>query len=110
MPQQRWIAAIPAIADQQHNRSATKGTASPAKVKFLDRVADACSASPIPNMLAYQVDRFVDVFVFQQPGDAREPRAKDKCFDAVQAGADGMDELDQNAAVAVHRAADVAQH
>src|SRR5262245_63091356 len=45
--QQRRVAAIPAVADQQHHRAAPEHSPAPEEVELLERCADARAAGPI---------------------------------------------------------------
>ena len=47
--QQGRIAPIPAVADEQDDRAAGQHAAAPAKVEFLERLADARPAGPVGN-------------------------------------------------------------
>ena len=61
-------------------------------------------------MLADQGDRIVDIARAEQTGHSCQSRAKNKRFDVVHPVVERVDKLQQHATIAVHRAADVAQH
>ncbi len=68
-------------------------------------------ARPVVDRLDDLLDGIVDVLLAQLAGDAGEPRAEDEDFHIVEALLHRMNELEQEAGIAIHRTADVAdQH
>src|SRR5688572_21928497 len=76
--QQFYVATVPAIADDQHDRAATEHAASPFEVEIFKRLANARAAGPIIDELAYVFESQVQVTDLQRARDARQARAADK--------------------------------
>ncbi len=80
MGQQLRIAAIPAIADQQHHSASTQYTPGPIVIKILQRGANARAAGPILDCQRNFFHGFVYVTVPQLASDARQTGAENKGF------------------------------
>ena len=61
-------------------------------------------------MLCHPVEGDVDVARFQVTGDVGESRAEQEGVDAVAVAGDGVEEMQEQARIAAHRAGNVAQH
>src|SRR5207245_2906430 len=73
-------------------------------------VADAGAARPVDHRLGDAVEREVDIAEAQIAGDVGQPRAKHESEDAVAVIGDRMHEMEEDAAVAAHRAGNVAEY
>src|SRR5207247_1449182 len=77
------VAALPAVGDEQHDRTAAEDTSRPFPVEFVQRVGDARSARPVGHAARDARERGVRAALAQLPRDAREPRSEGECLDAT---------------------------
>ena len=101
---------IESVGDQQHDGVLREQASRPAPVELAQARADARAARPVGHGRSDAIECDVDVAVLQMPGDGRQPRAEQQRMDAVPIIRDRMQEVQQHARVAVHRARDVAEH
>ena len=104
------IAAIPAVGDEQHDRTAVQDAAAPALMELLARPRQSASlpTSPAPTATRPRARRPARGSA-QLPRDARQLRGEQKRLDTLVAPRHGVREVQQHARVALHRAADVAE-
>src|SRR5579875_331595 len=93
--QHAGIAAIPTIADDQHDSSASQHTFSPLMVKVVQSVADARATGPVLHRFGNITHRLIDIAPLELARDTREARAKDESLDVHQAIGNGMNEVQQ---------------
>src|SRR5467141_1459189 len=103
----RRVAAVPAIADDDHDRAVPEHTASPLAIEFAERGADARAAAEVVHALADRVEHLIDVALANQASDAREPRRENERLE-VLAARHRVSKDHQQPGVALHRSADVA--
>jgi len=102
--------AIQAVGDQKHDGALAEDAPRPALVEVGETLADARAARPVLDRLCHLVEGDVDILVAQIARHVGEPRAEEESIDAVAVVRDGVHEMQENPAVAAHRAGDVAQH
>src|SRR5258706_1747693 len=102
---QIYIAAIPAVADDKHDRAASQDAASPVKVKGLQRVTDARAARPIVDEQAHVFQSQVQVTDLKRTCDPREACAEDESFHRLaERGFHPINKMEQQSRIAFHRA------
>ena len=102
--------AVEPVGDHQHDRALAEHAARPQPVELGDAGADAGAAGPVGDHLGDPVERQIDVAVAEIAGDVGQPRAEHERVDPVAVIRDRVHEMQEQAAVAAHRAGDVAQH
>src|SRR5712691_9385661 len=103
----RWVAAIPAVADDDHHSAVSEHAARPLAIEIAERGADARAAAEVVYALADGIEHLVDVTLAQQARDAREPRRENEGLE-VLAPRHRVGKDHQQPRVALHRSADVA--
>jgi len=102
------VAAIPPVANDQHHRSPSQNPPPPIKIKAFEGFAYPSAAAPIGNSSGNMVHGPINVFVAQLAGNPGQAGAEDEGFDdLVQAFGEAVDEVEQEAGVSLHWAADV---
>src|SRR5712671_6986706 len=101
------VAPVPAVADDDHDRSVPQHAASPVPVEVSQRVADASPSAEIVYPLAHRFERAVQVAIAEQSGDSRQARREHERL-KILATVDRVREDHQEARVALHRTAHVA--
>ena len=79
------LSAVPAVRDQQHDRTATGYAPSPVDIECPQRLADTSAASPIRELTQNSPHRVIRASARQAVRDPREGGRKQKRFDAVDA-------------------------
>src|SRR5579884_1621769 len=106
--QHTGIAAIPAIADNQHNSAATQHALRPSMVKVVQGIADARATGPVLHRLRNVAHSIIDIAPLELAGNARQAGAEDEGFNIHQTVGDGVYKVQQQPRVKAHGAADVA--
>src|SRR5437868_14833794 len=101
--------SVEPVGDQEDDRALAQDASRPEPVELGDAVADPGATRPVSDDFGDPVEREVDVAISQIAGDVRETRAEHKGVDPVAVVGDRMHEMQKEAAVAAHRAGDVAQ-
>src|SRR6266852_1785689 len=101
-----WVAAIPAVADDDHHRPVTEHASRPAAIEIRKRVADASAPAEVMHSFAHGGEGAIEVAMAQQPGDAREASREHEGFE-ILAARYGVRKDHEQARVALHRAAHV---
>ena len=97
LAQQRRIAAIPAVGDEQHDRAAAQRTARPLLMELPERVADARAARPVGHGPRHVRRGLVEPARAQLAGHARERGGEDEHFDAALPAPDRVGEVQEHA-------------
>src|SRR5688572_29018397 len=84
------LAAIPAVRDQQHDRSAVQDPPSPLLMKFLQRLADPGAAGPVGHRASDLRNGRVESACAQLGSDTRETAREEERFDTAVAPAERM--------------------
>src|SRR5262249_46677619 len=100
----------PAVADRRHHRARLEHAASVQPTERLQALADARAAGEVDDLARGVGERGVDVADLELAGDAREPGSEDEGLGAPVAVRDAVEELQENAGIERHRAADVREH
>src|SRR5439155_15252760 len=103
------VAALPAVADDEDDRLAPQDAVGVLAVEGVEGAADVGAAAPVADAAGDQVEALVDGSAAQVGGDGGEAHAEDEGLDAGVAALEAIEELDEEAAVGVHGAADVAE-
>ena len=103
------VARVPAVADYQHHRAVIHERESVVLHEGLQRLADLGASGPVRNRGREPIQRFFQLFGLQRFGDTVQRGAEDEGFDAAIDALEGVDELDEEAAVEVHGLADIAE-
>src|SRR5450759_3059963 len=101
------VASVPSVAHDDHDRAMSEHAARPMAIEIRQRVADAGASAEIVDALAHRVERTVQVAIAKQPRDPSEPCREHERFE-VLAARDRVGEDHQQARVALHRTAHVA--
>src|SRR5437899_2255633 len=101
------VATIPAVADDDDDRSMSEHAARPLAIEVAERGADARATAEVVHTLGDRVEHLVDVALAQQARDAREARREDERLE-VLAARHRVRKDHQQPRVPLHRAADVA--
>ena len=107
--QHLWVPPVPTVANDQDDRPLPANAPRPVEIERAHRLADSRASCPIIDCAGSLLQRQVDVSPPQVARNSSQPRAEDECLHPVQRVGDREKELQQDAAVAVHRAADVGQ-
>ncbi len=100
--QKGWVATIPSIADHNHGGARTQHPPAPPVVERFDGLPDPGAARPVLHRLGHLGNRIVHVTAAQLPGNPGEAGAEDENLNRLQPMLQGMDESQQETAVAVH--------
>src|SRR5947209_8432469 len=79
------VAAVPAVADDDHDGAVAEHASRPLAVEVAEGVADACAAAEVVHALAHRIERPVEVAVPEQPRDAREAGREDERLQILSA-------------------------
>src|SRR5439155_25938810 len=79
------VATIPAVADDDHDRSVSEHAARPLAIEVDERGADARATAEVVHTLGDRVEHLVDVALAQQARDAREARREDERLEVLAA-------------------------
>src|SRR5262249_19017499 len=101
--------AIKPIRDEEDHRALRQHSARPAAIELAEALADACAAGPVLDGAGDLVEGHVDIAVAQEARDVREPGPEKERIDAVAVVGDRVHEMQEEAAVAAHRARDIAE-
>ncbi len=107
--QQRHVAPVPPIADNHDHGPVGHQAGRELAVEGAKRTADVRPSGPTQNRVGNPFQRAGDLFGPDQMSDAAQRRAEDKSLHAPELVLQAVHELDQKAAVAVHRATDIAE-
>src|SRR5262245_59074807 len=108
--EKRGIADLPAVADQQQHRARLEHAASVQAPERLEALADARAAGEVDDLARGVGERGVDVADLELAGDAREAGSEDERLGAPVVARDPVEELQEDARIELHRAADVGEH
>src|SRR5262249_31792113 len=107
--EERGIARLPAVADQEHHRARLEDAAGVQATERPQALADARAAGEVDDLARGGGEGGVDVPDLELAGDAREPGAEDERLGAPVAMRDAVQELQEDAGIELHRAADVGE-
>ena len=107
---ERRIAAVPAVRYDDDDAARAQHAAGPLQVELAEAVADPGAAGPVGDGVGHLAQRGIAIALAEQPRDPGQPRPEHERLgaDAVRGG-QGLDEPQEEARLAFHRAADVAQ-
>lgn len=104
--QHLWVSAIPAVGEDQEDRSVSHDPAGPSSVEGVQRLADARAPAPVRDVSHDLVQRCL-----RSRDPARDPRqlgGEHERFKMTRVGGEARHEVKKNATVSLHRSADVA--
>ncbi len=101
--------AVEPVGDENDKRALAEHAARPAAVELAERGADARSPRPVLDRFRHAGERHIHVALAQLARDVGEPRAEEEGIDAVAVVGERMEEVQQHARIAAHRARDVAE-
>ena len=109
-PDERRIAALPAVRDDHDDRPARHAAAAVAVVELLQRVADPRPARPIWRGGRGALDRAVGTARRERSRDPGQARREDERLGARPRAGGAGEKLQVGARVRLHRPGDVAEH
>src|SRR5262249_24144496 len=107
--QDAHVAAVPTIADDQHHRPLAQYPARPAIIECAQRLTNARATRPVFDNATHVTQRVVYIPSCELARNTRQACAEDKGLNVLQAVGNGMDEVQEQAGVDTHLAADVAE-
>src|SRR5262249_45043514 len=107
--EKRRVAGLPTVADQEHHGATLEHAAGVQPIEHPQALADAGAAGEVHDLARGMGERGVDVANLELARDPREPGAEDECLGAPVAVRDAVEELEEDAGVELHRAADVGE-
>ncbi len=87
------LAAIPAIANDQHHSATPQHPPGPLLVKEVQRIAYPCSARPVLHRLGNVAHRIINIAPLELARNPRQPRPKNKRLHIHQPVRDGVNEM-----------------
>src|SRR5262249_34849083 len=105
----RRVAGLPAVADQEQDGASLEHASRVQAIERPQALADAGAAGEVRDLARGMGERGVDVANLELARDPREPGAEDERLGAPVAVRDAVEELEEDAGVELHRAADVGE-
>lgn len=105
--QQCGITSLPPVRDQEHDGSASNGTANPALVELSQAFADSGAAAPVHDPIGHSAQRGVWAAAAELAGNSGEPGSEHEDFEWRATSVQRMREPQHEAAVPLHRSTDV---
>src|SRR5262249_19545901 len=103
------VAGLPAIADQEQHGASLEHATGVRAIERPQTLADAGAAGEVHDLARGMGERGVDVANLELARDPGEPGAEDERLGAPVAVRDAVEELEEDAGVELHRAADVGE-
>src|SRR5881628_294846 len=104
----RRIVALPAVRHDDHDGATSYGATHPAAVEFMEARTDARPPTPVHHFPRYASERRVGIAHSQLARDAGQSRPEDEDLHGCPGARQGVREAQQEAAVPLHRARNVA--
>ena len=108
--QQLHVSSFPAVADDDHRCAPAKDPPRPQVVEAFERLADARAARPVDDKVGDFINGRIYIMMAQCGRQMGQARAESECLHVTHILVKRMDEVQEQARIAIHRPADVTDY